>query len=193
MIVAAEYSFNNGKSIMENSYIDELNEIKSFIAAIDSSACKNKISKEKTTQGKKLYSPTELNKLFKQNFNPNGWSNYTVKCDYKNSYYVGGYTPKSVGQAPYRDMDFVKGEVGVEVQFGKYSFMVYNVCAKMTIFSKLAGIKVGVEIVPIKDMADQMSSGVSYFEQFVWDLEERGVSNIDIPVLIMGIAPVKNP
>jgi hypothetical protein len=32
-----------------------------------------------------------------------------------------------------------------------------------------------------------MSTGVSYFEQFAWDLEIRGVSNIDIPVLILGI------
>ena len=32
-----------------------------------------------------------------------------------------------------------------------------------------------------------MSTGVSFFEQFVWDLEKRGVSNIDIPVLILGI------
>ncbi len=31
------------------------------------------------------------------------------------------------------------------------------------------------------------STGVSYFEQFVWDLETRGVSNIDIPVLVLGI------
>jgi hypothetical protein len=30
---------------------------------------------------------------------------------------------------------------------------------------------------------------VSYFEQIVWDLEHRGVSDIDIPVLILGIAP----
>ncbi|MDM8564760.1 BglII/BstYI family type II restriction endonuclease [Candidatus Halobeggiatoa sp. HSG11] len=82
-----------------------------------------------------------------------------------------------------------KIKVGVEVQFGKYAFMVYNVCAKMTIFSKLAGIEVGVEIVPIKDLADEMSTGVSYFEQFVWDLKNRGVSNIDLPVLILGIAP----
>ncbi len=65
-------------------------------------------------------------------------------------------------------MDFVKNRLGVEVQFGKYSFMVYNVCAKMTIFNK-------------------MSTGVSYFEQFVWDLEKRGIANIDIPVLILGI------
>jgi len=32
-----------------------------------------------------------------------------------------------------------------------------------------------------------MSTGVSYFEQFAWDLEQRGTSNIDIPVLILGI------
>jgi len=32
-----------------------------------------------------------------------------------------------------------------------------------------------------------MSTGVSYFEQFVWDLEQRGVSDIDIPVLVLGI------
>jgi len=82
----------------------------------------------------------------------------------------------------------VKNKVGTEVQFGKYSFMVYNVCAKMTIFHKMGLIDVGIEIVPVKDFVVEMSSGVSYFEQFVWDLEQRGVSNIDIPVLILGIA-----
>jgi len=45
-------------------------------------------------------------------------------------------------------------------------------------------IDTGVEIVPIKQFADEMSTGVSYFEQFVWDLEKRGVSNIDISVFI---------
>ena len=84
-------------------------------------------------------------------------------------------------------MDFLKENLGVEVQFGKYAFMVYNVCAKMTIFKNLGFIDAGVEIVPVKRFADQMSTGVSYFEQFVWDLEHRGVSNIDIPVLIIGV------
>ena len=26
-----------------------------------------------------------------------------------------------------------------------------------------------------------------YFEQFIWDLEKRGIADIDIPVLIIGI------
>ena len=65
--------------------------------------------------------------------------------------------------------------------------MVYNVCAKMTIFHKMDVIDVGVEIVPLKDFANEMSTGVSYFEQFVWDLEQRGVADIDIPVLVLGV------
>ena len=65
--------------------------------------------------------------------------------------------------------------------------MVYNVAAKMTIFRNLGVIEAGIEIVPVKELALQMSSGVSYFEQFTWDLEKRGVSNIDTPVLILGI------
>ena len=84
-------------------------------------------------------------------------------------------------------MDFLKQKLGVEVQFGKYSFMVYNVCAKMTIFKNLKHINAGIEIVPVKHLADQMSTGVSYFEQFVWDLDKRGVADIDVPVLIVGI------
>ena len=62
-----------------------------------------------------------------------------------------------------------------------------NMCAKMTIFARLGVIDCGVEIVPVKAFAEEMSTGVSYFEQFVWDLEHRGVSDIDIPVLILGI------
>ena len=188
MISAAEYSFNNGREIISNDFPSHLYEIENVISRVDATNCKKKKSEEKTMTNQILYSPIELNKEFKKFFFPKGWRNFRVKCDYSNKYYINGYAPKTTSKMAFRDMDFVKGEVGVEVQFGKYAFMVYNVCAKMTIFSHLAGIKVGVEIVPIKDLANEMSTGVSYFEQFVWDLEARGVSNIDLPVLILGVA-----
>ncbi len=189
MIIAAEYSFNRGKEVIEENSPNHLKEIIQVINSADAAVCRTKASKEIKMPGKMLYSPEELNNQFKKYFHPRGWRNYKVQCDYSNDYYINDYEPKSIGQRPYRDMDFVKGNVGVEVQFGKYAFMVYNVCAKMTIFRQLAGIDVGVEIVPVKDLADQMSTGVSYFEQFIWDLEHRGVSDIDLPVLILGIAP----
>ncbi|MEM3490178.1 MAG: BglII/BstYI family type II restriction endonuclease, partial [Nitrososphaerota archaeon] len=75
----------------------------------------------------------------------------------------------------------------VEVQFGKYAFMAYNVSAKMTIFHNKGYIDAGVGIIPMKKMANEMSTRVSYFEQIIWDLEARGEADIDIPIIIMGI------
>lgn len=118
-----------------------------------------------------------------------GWEKKRVLCDYPTPYYSAGYEAPRISKGAFREIDFIKNKLGVEVQFGKYSFMVYNVCAKMTIFHNLGFIDVGIEIVPVKELAEDMSSGVSYFEQFVWDLEQRGVSDIDIPVLILGVAP----
>jgi hypothetical protein len=189
MIILGKYSFNDGKKVIEQNYSALLQEVYDTIVEVDSSECLTKKSKEKTMPGKILYNPRALNDWFKVYFARRGWTNKKVKCDYPTQYYVDGYKHEKSGGA-YRDMDFVKDGMGVEVQFGKYAFMVYNVCAKMTIFNKMGFIKVGIEVVPIKEFADRMSTGVSYFEQFVWDLEQRGVSNIDIPVLILGVGAI---
>jgi hypothetical protein len=173
------------KRTRANGYEDQLSEIYECIKNIELEKFKTKESKEKTMQGRMLYSPAELNKEFKRLLHPQGWKSHREKCDYPN-YYVDGYSHQA-SKGAFRDMDFVKDSLGVEVQFGKYSFMVYNVAAKMTIFKNLGVIEAGIEIVPVKELALQMSSGVSYFEQFTWDLEKRGVSNIDTPVLILGI------
>lgn len=188
MKIVGVYSFNHGKEIVESQFQTELCEVEKVIESIDSRKHKTKVSKEKTMPGKMLYKPRALNDAFKQAFEPSGWHKHKVKCDYPTEFYVKGFTPDASSKGAFREMDFVKNRIGVEVQFGKYAFMVYNVAAKMTIFHNMDIIDVGVEIVPVKDFADDMSTGVSYFEQFVWDLEHRGVSNIDIPVLILGIA-----
>ncbi len=134
-----------------------------------------------------LYAPAELNKKYSYEFESRGWASKRVRCDYPTSYYTAGYKAKPLRRGAYREIDYVKDRIGVEVQFGKYAFMVYNVCAKMTIFHNLGHIDYGIEIVPVKSLAEEMSTGVSYFEQFVWDLNHRGVSDIDIPVMIYGI------
>lgn len=189
MIIAGIYSFNNGQEVIESEYRNELEEVKDIIRAINSEDCKTKRSQEKTMVDRLLYSPRELNNVFKDEFELRQWEKYRVPCNYPSKYYTPEYIQKHLSQrAAFREMDFIKSNVGVEVQFGKYAFMVYNVCAKMTIFRNLKVINVGIEIVPVKSFADEMSTGVSYFEQFVWDLESRGVSNIDIPVLILGVA-----
>ena len=187
MRIVGEYSFNDGMKTVRNNYPKLFSEIRSIIASVDAHGCKTKESEEKTMTGKMLYSPVELNNQFKILFSKKKWESIRVKCDYPTEYYVVGYQPKPLRKGAFREMDFVKQKLGVEVQFGKYAFMVYNVAAKMTIFKNLGYIDTGIEIVPVKALADEMSSGVSYFEQFVWDLEHRGTSNIDVPVLVLGI------
>ncbi|MCL2076194.1 MAG: restriction endonuclease [Betaproteobacteria bacterium] len=190
MKIVAHFDFNGGKDKISTQYKNELDEIASVIDAIDAMKFKTKVSKEKTMPGRMLFSPSDINKEFKRLFSPLGWKNHKVTCDYVHGEMLNDYIPAKLSSSkPFREMDFVKPEkkLGVEIQFGKYSFMVYNVCAKMTIFSNLGVIDTGIEIVPVKNFADEMSTGVSYFEQFAWDLTKRGVSNIDIPVLILGI------
>ncbi len=187
MKIVGLYSFNGGREAVEARFAGLFGEITEVINAVDSTQHKTKVSKEKTMPGQMLFSPKSINKSFTVQFKQRGWSPVRVACDYPTGHYVEGYQARANNRGAFREMDFVKSRLGVEVQFGKYAFMVYNVCAKMTIFKNLSHIECGVEIVPVKAFASEMSSGVSYFEQFVWDLGARGVSNIDIPVLIIGI------
>ena len=187
MIIAGVFSFNGGEDFINRKYKHLLGEIYTIISVVDASEHKTKRSKEKTMPDRILFSPKSLNKAFKEGFYNKQWRSVKVSCDYPTGYYTKNYQPKRMKGGAFREMDFEKERLGVELQFGKYAFMVYNVCAKMTIFNKMGYIDAGIEIVPIKQFANEMSSGVSYLEQFIWDLEKRGVSNIDIPVLILGI------
>lgn len=186
MEIIAEYSFNKGREFIEKNHKAELQELKEIIASVDATQCKTKVSEEKTMKGEMLYNPTQMNNLYKELLKEKGWKVLRIKV--KTTVPETGNEHKG-----YREMDAVKNKLGVEVQFGKYAFMVYNVAAKMTIFNKQGIIDAGIEVVPMHSLAYDMSTGVSNFEQIKTDLEMRGISNIDIPVLVIGIDCVKRP
>jgi len=187
MIIAGRYSFNGGAEFVQQHYPLLVAEVEAVIDAVDASLTKTKVSDEGTMLGKMLFSPKELNIGFRTGFALCKWRKHRVPCVYPTEYYTPGYQPRLQTKGAFREMDFVKEKLGVEVQFGKYAFMVYNVCAKMTIFQNMGIINAGIEVVPVQQLAAEMSTGVSYFEQFVWDLQQRGTSNIDVPVLIIGV------
>ena len=125
MRIAAQYSFNNGLVEVTARYAHLLAEIKEAIVSVDASITKTKLSKEKTKAGRMLYSPPALNKAFKASLIPKGWNPVKVDCEYPTTHYLDDYMIRSSLKGAYREMDFVKDKLGVEVQFGKYSFMVY--------------------------------------------------------------------
>lgn len=126
MRIVAKYSFNNGEQTVNSKYPHLLTEVLTVISQIDASVHMTKTSKEKTMMGRKLYNPTALNKSFKVEFKKYGWKSVRVKCNYPKDLYVPGYAPPQLGKGAFREMDFVKNHLGIELQFGKYSFMVYR-------------------------------------------------------------------
>lgn len=178
-------------------------EVERIVAKVDANKCKTKISKEKGMQGKVLFAPIEINKQFADEFDKADWNesrtNYWVTDDYKlirKTLHLSPDEQKEQIEAagrraifPYNQTDFVKNRVAVEVQFGKYSFIAYDLFVKHLAFYVGDAIDVGVEILPMKAMQEEMSSGPGYYEGALYDLARQGRGVPAVPLVLVGIVP----
>jgi hypothetical protein len=99
---------------------------------------------------------------------------------------------EAAGQVPifsYNQTDFVKDRIAVEVQLGKYSFVAYDLFVKHMAFFVNDVIDLGVEILPMKELQAQMSSGPGYYEGELYNLIRQGRGIPAVPLIIIGIAP----
>lgn len=195
------YSHLNGEEFLKVHNPEILEEILSVIKEIDAEKCKTKVSKEKNRKGVVLYSPEDLNKEFKDKLNALGWKEdrytYYVCNDpeitknivnlpseqQKNFITSKGLTAlKSFNQT-----DFVKEKTAIEVQFGKYSFVAFDIFVKHMGFFSANKINVGIEILPTKKLLQEMSSGPSYYEREIQHIIRQGRGNPAVPLIIIGI------
>jgi len=183
MKIINTYSFKGGEKFIKTKHPKELREVQDAIKALDATLCLTKESKEKTKKGQVLFSPVDMNNYLKLFCHQKDW---TIKSEEgKKRKFV---EPRhAFGKGRFREMDGIKDKVGLEIQFGKYAFMGYDIFSKMIIFKNLGYIECGIEIVPSNELVKFMSTGVSSFEQLLVDFEHRGESNIDIPVFVMSI------
>lgn len=89
----------------------------------------------------------------------------------------------------YNQTDFVKDRVAIEVQFGKYAFVAYDLFVKYLAFYVRDQIDVGVEILPMKSLQSEMSSGPGYYEGELYNVIRNGRGVPSVPLIIIGIAP----
>ncbi len=122
-----------------------------------------------------------MNRAFKEAFYEHGYS------ELKDFYDIEAYDLKHRIKA-FKQMDFVKEKVLVEVQFGKYAFMFYDL-ARFQYFYNKNRADVGVEIVPCYYLHKEMSTGVSYGEQLVYDIErlQRIFPSVPIKVVFIDV------
>lgn len=182
MRIAQSYSHKGGEAFIAKYHAKELKEIGDAIANIDAIASLSKKSDEKTKENL-LFSPVSLNDYLKNYLCNLGWTEKAPGTG------KGFKEPRiSMGDSgEFREMDGIKNKVGLEIQFGKYAFMGYDILSKMPIFAKRGLIECGIELVAMPSIVKNMSTGVSSFNQIVADLKERGHADLDIPTLIIGI------
>ncbi len=201
MKIAEVYSHLNGKEFLLVHKPGLWKEIQLVISTVDAKKCKTKISKEKTMKGAILYSPIELNASFKRLLRKRDWQesrvNYWVtrseKLIRKTLSLSTSEQKREIeesGEIPifsYNQTDFVKDRVAVEVQFGKYAFVAYDLFVKHLAFYIGDKIDVGVEILPMKSLQSQMSSGVPYFEGEFYNIVRQGRGVPAVPLVLVGI------
>ncbi len=82
-----------------------------------------------------------------------------------------------------------KERVAVEVQFGKYAFVAFDLFVKHMAFYIADKIDLGVEIMPMKRLQKDMSSGPSYYERELNNLVREGRGVPPVPLVLFGVEP----
>ena len=203
MKIAETYSHLNGLEYLRVHRPKLWEEVEAVVEAIDAESCKTKVSRERDKAGKLLYSPVCMNARFKALLTDAGWKEsrvgYWVAKDERLVRKTVSLPPdeqkkiiKAAGETPlysYNQTDFVKERVAIEVQFGKYAFVAYDLFVKHLAFYVADQIDVGIEILPMNDLQNQMSSGVPYYEGELYNVIRQGRGVPSVPLIMVGIVP----
>ena len=201
MKIAETYSHLNGLEFLLVHKPTLWKEIQSVIQAVDATKYRTKVSKEKTMKGELLFSPIGMNASFKGLLRKKSWKESRVSYWVTRSEKLIRKTLtmsaaeqkreiEAAGEKPifsYNQTDFVKDRVAVEVQFGKYAFVAYDLFVKHLAFYIGDHIDVGIEILPMKSLQSQMSSGVAYYEGEFYNVVRQGRGVPAVPLVIIGI------
>ena len=203
MRVVSRYSHLNGEEALrfhQNKLWDEILEV---IKSVDAESCRTKVSRERTRAGRRLYSPIDMNKAAGAAFKQRGWEqkrqHFWTTADTRTVRKILNLSPdlqkKAIEESgyeaisSYNQTDFVKGRVAVEVQFGKYAFVAHDLFVKHIAFYISDVIDIGIEILPMKELEREMSSGVPYYERDLLNIVRQGRNIPAVPLVVIGIAP----
>jgi len=203
MKIVQTYSHLNGLEYLLVHKRHLWEEIQSVVEEVNAADCRTKVSRERQKLGELKYSPIALNKAFAKLLRAKGWVesrvSYWVTCDVKlirqTLYKAPDEQKCEILQAgeeaifSYNQTDFVKERVALEVQFGKYAFVAYDLFVKHLAFYVRDEIDVGVEILPMKSMQSEMSSGPAYYEGELYNVIRNGRGVPAVPLVMIGIAP----
>lgn len=203
MKISNEYNHLNAREFLLVNKSNQYNEIRESITNLDANRYL-KISCDVSKLGKVFYSQSDINRALKEALYACLWRERRIE------YYVTGdeETTREIINvfdkddqrrvledralsyySTFNQVDFQKERVAVEVQFGKYFSVAYDLHVKHTFFYSRNDIDVGIEVIPTKAMEEHMDTGVPWFENEVTNVIREGRTNPPVPILILGIEP----
>ncbi len=185
MLKAYEYSHLGGAEILEARYPEIDAAVDEVIAAIGNDFRTFRSRESGRRSRGLLYAPRSINRAFREQFNARGFRELKRYFDVE----VPGWVRLRRG---FKQIDFARDRVLVEVQLGKYFAMFYDM-AKLEYFYRQNLADVGVEIVPSYLLQAEMSSGVGRGEMLIVDIIALQRSFPTFPVKVILIQPDDMP
>ena len=203
MKIARQYNHLNAREFLIVNRPVEYQELLTCLAQLDANK-HLKLSCDAAKLGQVFYSQGNINRALDQLLQAYGWHERRV------DYYVTGdeQTTRDIISlmdreeqrriiesrglecfSTFNQIDFQKARIAVEVQFGKYFSVAYDLHVKHTFFYSRNDIDVGIEIIPTKAMEEHMDTGVSWYENEVTNVIREGRTNPPVPILILGVEP----
>ena len=208
MKIGAYYSHLNGYEWLIKNKPQLWKEVEDTIKGINAYSLPPKIGRGAYNKGKVLLGGTPLNKAFDTGFSSRGWKksgripfvstsnidelkkviNLDIKSQKAHFKSLGMKFGKDFHNISI-EFDFEKDRVGLEVQFGKYFSVQYDIYTKFVPLYNENKIDLGIEIVPMKSMSKNMVAGPANFERNAHEIIRQGRTNPPCPLILIGIEP----
>ncbi len=173
MYIAKVLSNLGAWDAVQEAHSDIYTELMNVVDSIQPQRTKR--TKEKNIRGNSLISPRDLFRQFTNQLGQYGWSQNRIEFgdDIKS-----GFT----------EIDYVKGKIGVEISFGKFTFAESHIFVKFPIFIQAKVINIPILIMPMRLLAQEMGLGVGSFEMVERRLREISPFLPRYPFAIIGIS-----
>lgn len=136
----------------------------------------SKQSREKTKQGRIVWSGKDFNKPLTAAFREAAWQKRKIHYSDQTKFFI--------------DVDFAKAGVAIEVQFGKYSFVQHDFSKFRYMFEEqdpTRRIDVGIEVVPSANLQRQMATGPANFDSVIAWLRAHARNDPAVPIWVIAI------
>lgn len=147
-------------------------EVQGVIASVDAGQCRTTISDENWTQEELTHSPRAMKRQFASLLNSRGWMECTVSDNVPRNVKL----LRETFALPPADQEKAT-EPGAEIP-------IYG-----NTRTDFVNDRVAIEILPMRALQSEMSSGIAYYERELYNVVRQGRGVPAVPLVLIGVEP----